>query len=158
MRTCFPHVAFFQVYLNFTIHHFTETLKIQNFNGIFKGVEHLIQHLHLNRVPIAVATSSSQEAYNLKTQRHRHIFDLFDHVVTGASDPDIKRGKPAPDIFLACASRFAEPTPHPSKVGIQNNNILVRILKKSFFYGISVWYSKTLPTESQLQGPPECRS
>jgi len=53
--------------------------------GSGTGVERLVRHLHAKGVPIAVATSSSRENYDLKTQRHAHLFDLFHHVVTGES-------------------------------------------------------------------------
>ncbi|MYD76408.1 MAG: HAD-IA family hydrolase [Gammaproteobacteria bacterium] len=69
------------------------------------GAEQLIRHLRRHRVPIAIATSSSQELFAIKTRRHRPWIDLFDVVVTG-DDPEIKSGKPAPDIFLVAASRL----------------------------------------------------
>ena len=34
-------------------------------------------------VPIAVATSSSTSAFELKTSNHSGLFSLFDHIVTG---------------------------------------------------------------------------
>ena len=70
------------------------------------GVERLVLHLLKNKIPIAVATSSTKEYFDLKTSRHRKIFESFGHIVTGSSDPDVKRGKPHPDIFLVCASRL----------------------------------------------------
>ena len=66
----------------------------------------MLRHLHSKGVPIALATSSSRENFELKTRQHAEVFSLFSHIVTGSSDPDVKRGKPAPDIFLTCASRF----------------------------------------------------
>ncbi|ENN78937.1 hypothetical protein YQE_04614, partial [Dendroctonus ponderosae] len=78
------------------------------------GVEKLIKHLAKHKVPIAVATSSSTQALSIKTKNHQHIFKLFHHIVCGTTDSDVKNGKPAPDIFLVCASRFPE-NPDPSK-------------------------------------------
>ncbi len=69
------------------------------------GAERLVRHLHENKVPMAVATSSSEDLYFLKTQRHRSWFDLFPVTVTG-DDPDIEQGKPAPDIFQVAAKRI----------------------------------------------------
>jgi len=74
-----------------------------------------LQHLKKNNVPIALATSSSQESSDLKTQKWQHIFDLFDHKVYGGSDPEVLHGKPSPDIFLVAAKRFPD-NPEPSKV------------------------------------------
>ncbi len=74
------------------------------------GAVRLTKHLHDNGVPQAVATSSDHRYFELKTLRHRDWFKLFDCLVTG-SDPEIRRGKPAPDVFLVTARRLgATPT------------------------------------------------
>ncbi|XP_012262545.2 pseudouridine-5'-phosphatase [Athalia rosae] len=78
------------------------------------GAERLLRHLKTHNVPIALATSSSAESYNLKTKNYQHIFDLFDHQVLGGSDPEVRRGKPCPDIFIVAAARFPD-QPDPSK-------------------------------------------
>lgn len=72
---------------------------------LMPGAERLIGHLHARGVPMAVATSSHGEFYELKTRRHLPLFRLMRHVVVG-DDPAVARGKPAPDIFLAAAGRF----------------------------------------------------
>ena len=69
------------------------------------GAENLIRELHHRAIPIALASSSSYKHYQIKTSKHRHWFDLFDAVITG-DNPEIKNGKPAPDIFLHAASEL----------------------------------------------------
>lgn len=78
------------------------------------GAERLIRHLHANNIPICVATSSGEESVKVKTQNHLQVFKLFHHITKG-TDPEVKQGKPAPDIFLLAASRF-EPKADSAKV------------------------------------------
>lgn len=75
------------------------------------GAERLARHLHVHGVPQAVATSSTRRFYELKTTRHRDWFGLFHSVVTG-DDPRVRRGKPAPDIFLAAAEGMGADPAH----------------------------------------------
>uniref|UniRef100_A0A7G3B2L9 pseudouridine 5'-phosphatase n=1 Tax=Lutzomyia longipalpis TaxID=7200 RepID=A0A7G3B2L9_LUTLO len=98
-----------QQYINLTqdhIHHLMADCKQM------PGAEKLVRHLHDNKIPIALATSSSKESTDVKTAQHKALFDLFHHKVMGSSDADVKNGKPAPDIFLVAASRFPDnPSP-----------------------------------------------
>ncbi|KAA0202380.1 hypothetical protein HAZT_HAZT010903, partial [Hyalella azteca] len=79
------------------------------------GAERLVRHLHKHGVPIAIASGSSQTSFDLKTTSHRELMKLFNPVVLSSSDPEVKAGKPAPDVFLVCAGRFPD-KPHSSKV------------------------------------------
>lgn len=69
------------------------------------GAVRLTQHLHQHKIPQAVATSSSTEAFQLKTSNHRQWFAIFENIIVG-DDPAIKKGKPAPDIFLIVAKKW----------------------------------------------------
>jgi pseudouridine-5'-monophosphatase len=69
------------------------------------GAIRLTKHLHAAGIPQAVATSSDRYNFDLKIIRHQEWFRIFDCIVTG-DDPEIKRGKPHPDIFLITAERL----------------------------------------------------
>ncbi len=66
------------------------------------GVRELLERCRARDVKTAVASSSVRRLveHNLSASG---LADLFDAVVTGE---DVKRGKPAPDIFLLAASRL----------------------------------------------------
>ena len=69
------------------------------------GAKRLTQHLQQHKIPQAVATSSSTQAFQLKTSNHQQWFSTFDRIIRG-DDPAIKKGKPAPDIFLNVAQQW----------------------------------------------------
>lgn len=75
---------------------------------VMPGVEKLLRHLHKHKIPMGLATSSSKEMYNLKVKNHHDLFELFTYKTWGSSDPDVKRGKPYPDIFFVAAAKFSD--------------------------------------------------
>ncbi|XP_026497299.2 pseudouridine-5'-phosphatase-like [Vanessa tameamea] len=81
---------------------------------VMPGVEKLLLHLHKHKVPMGLATSSSKETYDLKVTHHHELFQLFPYKTWGSSDPNVKRGKPYPDIFLIAATKFPD-APSPDK-------------------------------------------
>uniref|UniRef100_A0A5B6ZZY0 glycerol-1-phosphatase n=1 Tax=Davidia involucrata TaxID=16924 RepID=A0A5B6ZZY0_DAVIN len=82
---------------------------------LMPGASRLIRHLYANGVPICVATGSHRRHFELKTKRHGELFSLMHHVVLG-DDPEVKQGKPSPDIFLAAAKRFEGGPIDPHKI------------------------------------------
>jgi pseudouridine-5'-monophosphatase len=69
------------------------------------GARRLTAHLTRHGIPQAVASSSRRRDFELKVSMHREWFACFQCVVLG-DDPEVNRGKPAPDIFLAAAKRL----------------------------------------------------
>lgn len=85
-------------------------------NFFLAGVEKLVQHLHKNGIPMAIASGGTdQQSWPLWEQKFKELFSLFHHIVMATLDPDVKQNKPAPDVYLICAQRFAD-KPHPSQV------------------------------------------
>jgi pseudouridine-5'-monophosphatase len=72
------------------------------------GAVALTRHLHRHGVPQAVASSSDRHYFELKTSRHREWFSIFQCIVVG-DDPEVKHGKPAPDVFEVAARRLGAP-------------------------------------------------
>ncbi|XP_047254208.1 (DL)-glycerol-3-phosphatase 2 isoform X2 [Capsicum annuum] len=84
-------------------------------SDLMPGGSRLIHHLHENGIPMCVATGTHKRHFDLKTQRHSKLFSLMHHIVRG-DDPEVKQGKPSPDIFLAAANRFEGGPVDPQRI------------------------------------------
>ncbi|XP_032522522.2 pseudouridine-5'-phosphatase-like isoform X1 [Danaus plexippus] len=81
---------------------------------LMPGADKLVSHLHQKGIPIALATSSSEDSVNKKMKDHTNFLNKFHHLTMGSSDPEVTKGKPDPAIFLVCSSRFSD-KPKPEK-------------------------------------------
>ena len=72
------------------------------------GAERLIKHLAKHEIPMCIATGSSSADFELKTHSHKELINLMEFTVR-SDDPEVKLGKPNPDIFLLAQSRFKLP-------------------------------------------------
>jgi len=68
------------------------------------GAEALVARIQGLGIPMALATSSGQEAVSLKTGPHPWLKAI--EVRVFGDDPNVRLGKPAPDIFLEAARRL----------------------------------------------------
>jgi pseudouridine-5'-monophosphatase len=66
------------------------------------GSEAFTRELHRRGIPMAVATSTEQALFRIKTRKYGAWFSIFGAVICG-DHPRVARGKPAPDIFLVAA-------------------------------------------------------
>ncbi|XP_050678311.1 pseudouridine-5'-phosphatase-like [Leptidea sinapis] len=80
---------------------------------LMEGAERLLTHLHDHKIPMALATNSTEQAVRLHASARPKLFGLFDHKVS-VTDPEVYRGKPYPDIYLVAASRFPD-KPKPAQ-------------------------------------------
>ncbi|MEL6930895.1 MAG: HAD-IA family hydrolase [Cyanobacteria bacterium J06600_6] len=73
---------------------------------VLPGTIELIKHLAEHNIPQAIASSSSRRHFEMKTANHQAWLKLFSSTTLG-DDPEIKQGKPAPDIFLLAAKKLS---------------------------------------------------
>jgi pseudouridine-5'-monophosphatase len=68
------------------------------------GAGQFITDLSETRIPFGLATSSHKHLCDLKLSS-KHWGGLFDQIICG-DHPQLKHGKPEPDIFLLCAEKL----------------------------------------------------
>jgi beta-phosphoglucomutase-like phosphatase (HAD superfamily) len=77
-----------------------------------EGALTVVEHFRTTKnIPLAIATSSRREAVLKKAKNHGRLFQHFSVIVTG-DDPNVRQGKPAPDIYLEAAQQLGV---HPTE-------------------------------------------
>lgn len=79
---------------------------------LMPGAEKLIKHLKAHNIPMAIATGSTAESFAIKTSKYQSLFKIgnyFQHIVFTRDDPEVKRPKPSPEVYLVAAKRFTPP-------------------------------------------------
>ena len=88
------------------------------------GIDKLFAHLRANDIPMAIATDGSEkEVQALCKAINGFDSSLFSHMVCGERNPEVVNNKPAPDIYLVCANKFAEPPKSPQNCVIFEDSL-----------------------------------
>jgi HAD superfamily hydrolase (TIGR01509 family) len=104
------------------------------------AVVEIAKHFY-KKIPMAVASSSWRD-HVLEGLRRANILHLFETVVT-ADEDEVRKGKPAPDIFLVAAQRLGVDPKHAigfedADLGIQSVNaagyLLAVDVREMFLY------------------------
>uniref|UniRef100_A0A1I7ZTK2 Pseudouridine-5'-monophosphatase n=1 Tax=Steinernema glaseri TaxID=37863 RepID=A0A1I7ZTK2_9BILA len=84
--------------------------------AMLPGAMELVEHFHRNSIPMAICTGSAAEDFMYKTKSHQRMLDLIPIRTLTGDDPEVKRGKPAPDGYLVTMKKFAVIPTSPSNV------------------------------------------
>lgn len=101
---------------------------------VLPGIRDVMEMLHKNQILIALASSSYNAPYIVEKLNLE-----FDYIVNPAS---IRKGKPAPDIYLAAAEHFDIPIDYC--IGVEDAASGVRSIKSAGMFCIGVGNSKLL--------------
>ncbi|GJQ87048.1 hypothetical protein Trydic_g6807 [Trypoxylus dichotomus] len=80
---------------------------------LLPGIKRLLLHLHKHQIPMAIASSTTKNLYERKTNVHQDLFKVFHHAICGGTDLPVRGSKPHPDVYIVCAERFQE-KPRPA--------------------------------------------
>lgn len=83
---------------------------------LMPGANELVRHLYDHSIPMAIATGSDRKHFDLKIAKHLDFFNkYFSYHVLASEDPNVKRSKPFPDIFIEAMKKFG-PDVRPENV------------------------------------------
>ncbi|KAK6015231.1 HAD hydrolase, family IA, variant 3, partial [Ostertagia ostertagi] len=80
------------------------------------GAERLVRHLSKKGIPLAICSGSRSSTFRTRREPHKEWLDLIPLMVFCGDEPEIKRGKPHPDPYLATMNRFPVKPKDPSDV------------------------------------------
>ncbi|VDM55488.1 unnamed protein product [Angiostrongylus costaricensis] len=69
------------------------------------GAERLVRHFHKKGIPQAICSGSRGSTFGPRREPHKEWLDLIPLKVFCGDEPDIKRGKPYPDPYLAAMNK-----------------------------------------------------
>ncbi len=108
------------------------------------GAVTLIQTLHANNYPLALASSAPKKVVTYITQK-LDISNFFTAIITGN---EVRRGKPNPEIFLTTAEKLQQP---PSYIMVIEDSISgIRAAKNAQMKCVAVKHPYTDNTALQL--------
>ncbi|VDN10866.1 unnamed protein product [Dibothriocephalus latus] len=81
---------------------------------LLPGAAALFEYFHSHGLPMAVASGSVSWEIEAKMFNNKEVWSKLHHIVSSGDDPEVKHGKPAPDIFLVALRRFDDPSAEPS--------------------------------------------
>uniref|UniRef100_A0A7E4VQZ1 HAD hydrolase, family IA, variant 3 n=1 Tax=Panagrellus redivivus TaxID=6233 RepID=A0A7E4VQZ1_PANRE len=90
---------------------------------LLPGAEKLTDHLIKHGIHVAICTGSNNEEFAFKTVNFKDFVAKFPVKVLSGSDPEVKRGKPAPDPYLVTMKRFAVPPKSAANVLVFEDSI-----------------------------------
>jgi pseudouridine-5'-monophosphatase len=99
--------------------------EMKNVN-LMPGVIRLVKHFHDKNIPMAIATGSTIESFAMKITKFPAFFKIgnfFSHIVFTRDDPEVKRPKPFPDVYIVTANRFTEPVDPKQCLVFEDSNL-----------------------------------
>nr|CDS31883.1 haloacid dehalogenase hydrolase [Hymenolepis microstoma] len=85
-------------------------LEIWHTVSLMPGARKLVEYLSRSSIEMAIATGSSSNQVPHKLWEFKDLWQKIHHVVAAGDDPEVKHGKPAPDVFEVALARFNDPS------------------------------------------------
>ncbi|OHS95943.1 putative pseudouridine-5'-monophosphatase [Tritrichomonas foetus] len=70
---------------------------------LMPGVMNFLNELKKRNIKMCIATGATDNSFRRKVENHQEMIGMMDHIVTG---DHVKRGKPAPDLFLKALHKW----------------------------------------------------